>query len=86
MVEVVTKEEFDKFTKLMEDRLDKMEESTKKSMDARVKLFAAINTRLDEVEADCVTAQERIDDVEEKSKSVITRIKEAFEEKPESKI
>lgn len=83
MVEVVTKEEFDNEVRRLLVRLDNMEKSTKKSMDARVKLFAAINTRLDKIDEDRVTIHKRLDDIAEKSKSIFTRIKEAVEPVPE---
>lgn len=76
MVEVVTREEFDKFTKLIGGRLDKTEESTKKRLDDLLTAFGELTAHIDKIDT---AIRERVDDVEEKSKSFITRIKEAIE-------
>jgi len=76
VVEVVTREEFDKFKKFVEDRLGKMEEDTKKGQDNLLKAFGDLTANVDKIET---AIRERVDEVEEKSKSFITRIKEAIE-------
>lgn len=76
MVEEVTREEFDKFTELIEDRLDKMEEDTKKRLDDHLNAFGELTAQVDKAS---VTMNKRIDEIEERTgKSVITRIKEAL--------
>lgn len=75
MVEEVTREEFDKFTKLMEDRLDKMEENTKKRLDDFLNAFGELTANVDKTDT---AIRERMAKVEEKSKSFITRVKEAI--------
>ena len=80
MVNVTTKEEFDEFKKLIEDRLDKREKSMQKRLDDLLTAFGALTASVDK---DCVAMHKRLDEVEEKSKSLFTRIKEAIEPVPE---
>lgn len=75
MVEEVTREEFDKFTRLIEDRLDKMEENTKKRLDDLLNAFGELTASVDKTDT---AIRERIDEVEEKSKSFFTKVKEAI--------
>lgn len=72
MVEVVTSKEFDEFKKSIEDRLDNMDKNRRKGMNDLVKALGDLTKQVDEISA-------KVEDVEEKSKSVVTRIKEAFE-------
>ncbi len=74
MVEVVTSKEFAEFKKFIEDRLDKMEKSTKKRLDDTLKAFGELTAYVDKLE---IATRERVDDVEEKSKSLWTRLREA---------
>jgi len=80
LVNVATKEEFDEFKKLIEDRLNKREKSMQKRLDDLLTAFGELTAYLDKIEA---TINKRVDGVEEKSKSLFTRIKEAIEPAPE---
>ena len=82
MVDVVTKKEFDEFKKDIEDRLYKMGGDLEKRLNDLSKIFGDLTAKVDE---DRVAIHKKIDDVEEKSKSVVTRIKEAFEAVPAQK-
>lgn len=76
MVNVATKEEFDKFKKLIEDRLDKMDKNAEEGRLDILKAFGDLRANVDETDtAMC----KRVDEVEEKSKSLFTRIKEAID-------
>ncbi len=79
MVEVVTKKEFDEFKKDIEDRLYTVGGDLEKRLIALSEVFEDFKAHVEK--ADTVT-NKRIDDVEEKSKSVVTWIKEAFEAVP----
>ena len=78
MVEVITSKDFEEFKKIIEDRLDKIEKSTEKGADDLTKAVKKLTALLDESSA---TIIERVDEVEENSKSFWTRIKEVIETK-----
>lgn len=80
MVEVVTREEFDDFKKSMEGRLDKMDKSRRKINDDLLTAFGELTASVDKTDT---AMRKRVDDVEDKSKSLFTRIKEAIEPIPE---
>lgn len=76
MVNVATKEEFDKFKKLIEDRLDKMDKNAEERRLDILKAFGDLRANVDETDT---AMHKRVDEVEEKSKSLFTRIKEAID-------